>query len=330
MSMIKRLCCFAIPACAAVTAIPAQACTVGATTTNLGSRSSYTIAASSLTGSGAAGLSCDVVLAALTTHYVGLNITASSFQLTGPGNSSISFSVSSTSGGVALGVGTFYNLSSLSLVSLFSGVNSSIPLYFRTTPTAGLRAGLYKGSLNLRWYYSVCSLGVALCLDYSNSPGFIRPGPFASLNWGSGTAVTVNIELTVENDCIINAPSVDFGSAPIVSAFNPVTRTIQIRCSAGSAYSVGLNNGGNPDNGVRRMKSGNNFLRYEIYKSASSADRWGDQGSARRSSSQADANAGTYDSLTSQSFTYRAEIETSQTAVPVGTYEDTITIDVAF
>lgn len=309
----------------------AHACTTSTTSIDLGSHSSYAVAAAQQSGSGSAGLQCDILLAALTAHYVGLQVDASTFRLTGPGGSQITYAASLTPNGAALTVGNFQNLSSFSLVSLFAGTNNSIPLYIRAAATPALRAGTYTGFVDLRWYYSVCSLGVAVCLSYSSSPGFVRPVPIITpLNWGTGTAVRVNVELRVENDCVITAPDLDFGQAALVSSFNPVTRTILIRCSAGAAYTVGLNDGNYSSGGVRRMQSGTNYLQYELYKSASSPDRWGSIGGARRSSATADTGAGIYDSVTTQGFTYRGAILSGQAAAPQGTYGDTVRVDVEF
>lgn len=309
----------------------ASACTVATASTDLGSHSSYVAAAGARSGSGSAGLNCDILLAALTAHYVALRVEASTFQLSGPGGSTIAYQASLTPNGTALGVGSFQNLSSLSLVSLFTGTDSSVPIYIRTTPTTGLRAGTYTGFIDLRWYYSVCSLGVAVCLSYSSSPGFVRPVPLVTpINFGTGTAVRINVEMRIENDCIIQAPALDFGTAPLASRFDPVTRTILIRCSAGAAYSVGLDSGAHASGNVRRMQSGSNFLRYEIYKSATSPDRWGVTGGERRASSSADTGAGIYDSLTNQAFTYRAAIDPAQASPPAGSYTDRIRVDVEF
>ena len=308
----------------------ASACNVATANTDLGSHSSYVAAATAQQGSGSAGLSCDILLAALTVHYIGLRVDASTFQLSGPGGASIAYQASLTPNGTALTVGNFQNLSSLSLVSLFAGTNNSIPLYIRTTPTAGLRAGTYSGQIDLRWYYSVCSVGVAVCLVHSASPGFVRPILLTPLNFGTGTAVRINIELRIENDCIIQAPQIDFGTAPLASSFNPVTRTIHIRCSAGAAYTVGLDNGSHPAGSTRRMASGSDYLAYEIYKSAVSPDRWGMIGAQRRASASADVNPNVYDSLTNQSFTYRAAIDPAQPTPPAGSYSDTVRIDVEF
>lgn len=322
----------ALLAVTAATLMPgeASACTTSTTSTDLGSASSYAVATTPQQGSGSAGLQCDIILAALATHYVGLRVDASTFVLTGPTGQTIAYTASLTANGPPLTVGNFQNLSSISLVSLFAGTNNSIPVYFRTAATPGLRAGSYSGFLDLRWYYSVCSLGVAVCLAHSSSPGFVRPVLGPPVTWGSGVAVRVNVTLTVENDCIITAPDASFGPAPLVGSFNPITRTILIRCSAGAAYTVGLNDGNNPDNGVRRMRNGSNYLRYEIYKTTTSPDRWGSVGSARRASATADTNAGVYDSVTTQGFGYRAAILASQATPLSGRYTDTILVDIAF
>jgi spore coat protein U-like protein len=326
-----RLAACALAASAFAFPAAAEACTTSTASIDLGSHSSYAVGTDPQAASGSAGLQCDILLAALTAHYVGLRVDASTFRLTGPGGAQIAYTAALTSNGAPLTVGNFQNLSSLSIVSLFAGTSNSIPIYIRTGAAPALRAGTYTGFIDLRWYYSVCSIGVAVCLSYSASPGFVRPVPLINpINWGTGTAVRVNIELRVENDCIITAPDLDFGQAPLAGSFNPVTRTILIRCSAGAAYTVGLDDGDHPAGGVRRLQSGANHLNYEIYKTASSPDRWGAIGGARRGSGTAETGAGVYDSLTTQGYTYRAAILPGQATPPAGSYSDTIRVDVDF
>jgi spore coat protein U-like protein len=323
---------FAAMAAAAAWLAPmaAHACTTSTTSIDLGAHSSFAVATDPLSASGSAGLQCDILLAALTPHYVALEVDASTFLLTGPDGDQIAYSAALTPNGAPLAVGNFQNLSSFSLVSLFSGTNSSIPIYIRTAATPALRAGTYSGHIDIRWFYSVCSLGVLLCLAHSESPGFVRPILLTPLDWGAGTAVRVNVELEVEQDCIITAPDLDFGQAPLAGSFSPVTRTILIRCSAGAAYTVGLDDGAHASGGVRRMQSGADHLQYEIYKSVASPDRWGAIGGARRGSESADSGAGVYDSVTTQGFGYRAEVLPGQATPPPGSYSDTIRIDIAF
>ncbi len=304
-------------------------CTVATASSSLGSVSSFVAASTAQQGSGSSGLGCSAISIA-TTSYLKVRLESSSFTLVGPGGRTIPFAVSSTSGGAAIPAGSEVDFSSFDLLNLFSGPGGTLPLYFRTTPTAGLAAGTYQGSVNLRWYFSVCSLGVAVCLSYSQSPGFVRPILLTPLNWGTGVPVTINISLTVENDCIIAAPDVEFGTVALVSQFNPVTRTISIRCSAGASYSVGLSNGDNYAGGSRRMRLDSNYLRYELYQGSSGSNRWGPSGGERRSSATADTNPGTYDGSTLQGFTYRAIIDPAQATPTAGRYLDTIILDVVF
>ncbi len=69
--------------------------------------------------------------------------------------------------------------------------------------------------------------------------------------------------MTVSNDCVITAPNISFGSAPVISAFATVTgQTINLACTKGSAYTVGLSDGQHPVSagGRRQMISGSNYL----------------------------------------------------------------------
>ncbi|GHB13275.1 Csu type fimbrial protein [Salinicola rhizosphaerae] len=212
----------------------------------------------------------------------------------------------------------YYNSYILGLLGLLGGQAANLPMYFRTQPgSAGnVSAGTYTDTLTVSWNWSICTgIGVAgVCLGRN-----------------SGTATTViSLSLTISPDCAIDAPSLDFGSAPLVSGFDAVTQTISIRCTKGSSYTVGINDGLNASGTQRRMAAGGNFLAYEIYQGASSQTRWGSSGSARRSSATADLQPGNTDGVSWQGFTYRAEILPAQATPPPATYTDTLVVDVAF
>ena len=140
------------------------------------------------------------------------------------------------------------------------------------------------------------------------------------------------MNMTVSNDCVITAPNISFGSAPVISAFATVTgQTINLACTKGSAYTVGLSDGQHPVSagGRRQMISGSNYLAYDIFKSAGST-RWGSVGSARRSSTDAEVNPGNGLGTGSQIFNYNARIYTDQSTPPAGTYIDNVVLDVGF
>lgn len=316
-------------------ATPAQAaCTTSGSTISLGSEGSYTVAASAISGSGSSGLSCTAAFTLATIMYVKVKVESSTFTLTGPGGQTIPFTLAQTAGGSALTAGSEVDYTTTAILSgLFTGPSSSIPLYITTATTNGLTAGTYTGTVSLRWYYSVCTTALAgACTGYSESPGINRiTVPLG--NWGTGVPVTVNITLDVLADCQITAPNVAFGAAPLVSSFSPVTRTISVRCSKDSSYTVGLSNGAN-FSGTRRMRQGatSNYLAYEIYRgTTSSTGRWGSAvAGERRSSGTADSNPGTYDASTLQGYTYSAAIDTAQPTPAAGNYTDTVIVDIAF
>jgi spore coat protein U-like protein len=217
------------------------------------------------------------------------------------------------------------------LLGLFSGPGSSIPLYVDAGPASALKAGVYTGTVVLRWYYYTCSgIGVlGVCLGQSSSSGFSVNLLGQVTNWGVGTPALLDIVLTVTADCAISAPNVDFGSAPLVSAFDPVTQTLQVRCTRDQPYVVGLTDGSHALGSQRRLQNGPNHLLYELYNAATNA-RWGANGVERRSSGDADINGGLLDGVSTQGFVYRAEILSSQPTPPAGVYTDDVQVLVEF
>lgn len=49
--------------------------------------------------------------------------------------------------------------------------------------------------------------------------------------------------LTVTNDCQITTPNISFASAPVVAGFGTVSQGINVSCTKGSNYTVGLDDG---------------------------------------------------------------------------------------
>ncbi|WP_257899843.1 Csu type fimbrial protein [Pseudomonas tolaasii] len=303
--------------CSVVTTAPA----------GFGSISSMTVRTAAQTSSTTnAGLSCTSALISLlvSTDHFYATITSAQSGLVGPtgdvigytiyGNNSSSFPITrgtqfdfGGAGGIAQSIG------------LIAGPGAkTVPLYLSSITGSNVAAGLYTETLNIAWSWNYCSgIGIGgICLGR---------------DIGNGTA-TLTVSMTVTNDCQITAPNISFGSAPVVSGFTAVTgQTINIACTKGSAYTVGLSDGQNPVSvgGRRRMISGTNYLAYDIFKSAGTT-RWGSVGAARRASSTAEVNPGNGLGTGSQVFNYNAKIYTDQTTPPGGTYLDNVVLDVGF
>ncbi|AVH39359.1 SCPU domain-containing protein [Pseudomonas monteilii] len=204
----------------------------------------------------------------------------------------------------------------LDLLGLLNGTPKAVPIYMRTQTGANVAAGLYQETLNVEWTWKYCDgIGLGgLCIGYDQ---------------GSDSK-PMTVSLTVTNDCQITTPNISFSSAPVVSGFGTVSQGINVSCTKGSSYTVGLDDGQNVSGGRRRMKSSaNNYLAYDIFKSAGTV-RWGSSGAARRASADADVNPGAGTGTGSQVFNYNAKVYTDQATPPAATYSDSVILDVQF
>ena len=269
------------------------------------------------TSSSNAGLTCTAGgISLLGEAYFKATITSSNSGMVGPTGDVIAYTIyASNSIAKPITRGQAFDFSSNGLLG--TTAPSMIPLYF-TTAANNVAAGVYTETLNVRWDWSYCTgLGVlGICLGYDT---------------GSNKISTLTVSMTVANDCTISAPSISFGSAPVVSAFSTVSQTVSVNCTKGSAYTVGLGDGTHPVSvgGRRQMMSGGNYLAYDIFQSAGTT-RWGSVGAARRASSTAEVNPGNGLGSGSQIFNYNARIYTDQATPPAGTYTDSVVLDVSF
>ncbi|KAE9658916.1 spore coat U domain-containing protein [Pseudomonas sp. PB105] len=304
-------------ACSVVTSAPAS----------FGSISSMTVRTAAQTSSTTnAGLRCTSALISLlvpSDHFYA-TITSTQSGMVGPTGDVIGYTIyGNNSSSYPITRGTQFDFGGAGgiaqVLGLIAGPGAkTVPLYLSSITGSNVAAGLYTETLNIAWNWNYCSgIGVGgICLgrDIGNA------------------VATLTVSMTVTNDCQITAPNISFGSAPVVSGFTAVTgQTINIACTKGSAYTVGLSDGQNPLSvgGRRRMISGSNYLAYDIFKSAGTT-RWGSVGAARRASSTAEVNPGNGLGTGSQVFNYNAKIYTDQTTPPAGTYLDNVVLDVGF
>jgi|GEM_PF-47178 spore coat protein U-like protein len=317
----------------------AHACTTTSSATiDLGSMTSFeATTAHPLAGSGSSGLSCPGILGLLNSQYVYLSV---DYQSDGLINSvtgdKIPFQVVTLPGATPIPPGTTSgNLAGASLLSL-GGLNGEVQLYVSLGEAGNIAAGTYTGTLQLRWHYAVCTsigaIGECLLLNWTRSPGITENcisllGAILACNLnlgtlpGSGSPVDLTITLEITRDCRFDADDIDFGAAPFVDSFEPVTGTLHVRCTKGSTYTLGLSNGNYFANGRRRMASGANRLEYDIFHSGGL--RWND--TTNRAVQPVPAQGDAF-----ESFIYEARIYEDQTTPPVGLYQDVVIIDVQF
>ncbi len=246
------------------------------------------------------------------------------------------FTTSFTNDGTPVRVTNSYteSIKAITLLSLFFGPDGNLSM-FATVPVQGTKIvpGTYRGTLTITWFYSIPALAILGLGNFYESPGFDRPLlGIGDPEWGSGITSTMTIELTVDRDCSLLVTPINFGTAPFAQKFNPVTNTLQIRCSAGTPYSVGLSNGSSgvaPRTMINQTDSSKK-LAYEIYK-ANTIERWGNLGSERWHSDDATRNSEVYDGSTYQEYDATAKIlDSNSNALPSGTYKDNVIVEVEF
>lgn len=301
------------------------ACTVSATNGALGSVSSFTVNSTEQATSTSLVVQCDVVLGLLnndtiTLTYTGATVSAGSrANLKRSDNASVTDVIpvrmcaqSACASNNEIAIGGSYTWSGSTLLALLGSSRFTLPLFFRTSTGQNVSAGPYQVTLNFNVSYNVCQVG-ALGLCVTAQTGTVASG--------------LQLTMTVTNDCItLNAPNVNFGSAPLAKDFPPVSQTVSVTCTKGSSYTVGINNGSYANGTVRNMASGSNRLSYEIYK-ASTTNRWGSVGSERWAS--AASSSASSDGLL-RTYNYTARVLPAQTTPPAGTYTDTVVVDIAF
>ncbi|ALB63136.1 Sigma-fimbriae tip adhesin [Cronobacter condimenti 1330] len=298
------------------------ACRVSITNAAYGSQTSFVINSTVQTTTATLTVDCDTAFNVLNNDFVNLTLTgattASGSRATlgrsGDATDRIPLQICAQNGcpsGSELAINGSYRWSGQALLNLLNNKRYTFPVYFRTLQGQNVAAGVYQVTLNFSVNYSICAVGVAVCLNPQNGT----------------TTLTSLVTLTVTNDCsTISAPNLNFASAPLVKDFAPVSQTIAITCTKGSTYTVGINNGNNAVNGVRNMASGANRLSYDIFK-GSTANRWGASGAERWSSDSASQTS--TDGLL-RSYQYTARILATQSTPPAGSYTDTLVVDVAF
>jgi spore coat protein U-like protein len=302
------------------------ACTVSTVNASFGSVTSFALSGNGeVETTGTLVVACDAVLNVLTSDSVTLNFTSASVS----GNSRATMKrtdnaaitdviptrlcgLSGCASSSEVQISKAYTWSGNTLLGLLGSKQYNIPLYFRTVAGQNVTAGPYQVLLTFSINYNVCALGIgSLC----TSPQ-------------TGTATTtILLNMTVTNDCsAMTTPDVNFNSAPLVQSFPTVSQAIAVTCTKGSTSTIGINNGANALNNVRRMVSGSNTMSYDIYKEATT-NRWGSSGSERWTS--ATSSQVSTDGLL-RTYNYTAQVLTSQATPPAGTYTDTLIVDVAF
>lgn len=130
---------------------------------------------------------------------------------------------------------------------------------------------------------------------------------------------------TVVSTCQVSATNLNFGSVGSLTSAVDATNTVNVTCSNGTAYQVGLGvgNGSGATVAARKMTKAatSNTTTYSLYRNAARSQVWG-------TTIGTDTQSGT-GTGSSQSLTVYGRVP-SQTTPPPGVYTDTIVVTVTY
>lgn len=149
----------------------------------------------------------------------------------------------------------------------------------------------------------------------------------AAMGAHAGTdTTTFLVRIIVTEGCNIHstAPTnVDFGTSLRATAVPEATGTINVLCTAGTAYAIALNNGNYYDapNSTRRMSDGSgvNYVAYGLYQTTGTSTPW----------NAVNLKSGTGTGTTVPVAVY-GSLGSGASNVPSGTYTDAVTATITY
>lgn len=140
----------------------------------------------------------------------------------------------------------------------------------------------------------------------------------------------LSVTATVIDNCTVSSAAVDFGdydpADTNAAAAKDGTGTVTVTCTSGTAATITLNQGANPDSGstdaapLRCLTDGTNCLRYDLYQDSSRTTVWGNSAATDLEVTGTGA---------SDARTVYGRILGGQN-VPAGSYSDTVQVTVSF
>jgi spore coat protein U-like protein len=144
------------------------------------------------------------------------------------------------------------------------------------------------------------------------------------------TTTTFPVTATVATNCLVSATALGFGTYTQGAGNVNQTSTVNVNCSLGTGFNVGLNAGSTPAATVttRKMLNGANQLAYTLYSDAARSVNWGNTvGTNTVPGTGAGFGAGNVVALTVYG---QVPDSAANQGVPAGNYTDTVLVTVTF
>ncbi len=142
----------------------------------------------------------------------------------------------------------------------------------------------------------------------------------------ASTSGTLNVSATVTANCTISTSALAFGNVNTISGSNvDGAGAIIVTCTNGTAWTAaaGVGSGSGASFSARNMTGGANLLSYNLFTDGARTSVWGDG----TGSTAALASTGTG---AAQNIPVYGRIASGQTAVPAGSYADTVSVTVTY
>jgi spore coat protein U-like protein len=168
---------------------------------------------------------------------------------------------------------------------------------------------------NRRYPMRAATIGVALA--FAGAAPMLAEG-------ASPKSTTFTVTLTIQADCAITANPLDFGTTGLITSNIDQTTTMNVTCSSGTAYNVGLDAGTTSGSSIASRLlggTGTNTVGYALYRDSARSQNWGNTVGTDTMSSTGTGSA--------QTISVYGRVPT-QSAPAAGAYSSTITATVTF
>ncbi len=145
------------------------------------------------------------------------------------------------------------------------------------------------------------------------------------------TATTFNVSATVAANCLASAAALNFGTYTPLGGNAAANTTISVRCTKNTGFTVALNRGATTGGTIaqRLLSDGSgNTLQYNLYRDAAFTQLFGDGTSGTTASGTGNGMAPA--SAVAVSVYGQLPDNTTNQAVPAGTYGDVINVTVTY
>jgi spore coat protein U-like protein len=244
-------------------------------------------------------------------------------QLTGATTNKLNFDIYQIASGTLWGYGGTPASGSPVVVVFQVGNNGKATIASTDKPIPALNSAVMPGqNTALAGTYSSTFSAANAMITWSNLPnGTANPSLCGTSSVGS---FAFTASATVVSNCKTTTSDLNFGSVSSMAA-GPITgtSTLNVQCTNGTPYQIGLSNGLNSTGGTNRfMKSAStaDLVRYDLYQNAARSIRWGNNNAAGGDTLNNQTGSGVYTPIT----IYGQAFPTA--TVTAGNYSDTVTV----